>query len=241
MFNKKKNHIKEIKKIYSARRNEIQKRLNEFKLVWKKGTESDIFVELVFCILTPQSKAKSCWNAAKNLLDKEVLFTGNANQISKKLNIVRFKNNKAKYIVNARKLFTPLEGCDREVADKPTLSLLTGFTSGAKISIKSEIRKFKDSYESREWLVKNVKGLGYKEASHFLRNIGRGEDLAILDRHILKNLKLLGVIKEIPDSISKKKYFQIEKKMKEFAKKSRIPISYLDLVMWCKETGEIFK
>ena len=45
-------------------------------------------------------------------------------------------------------------------------------------------------------------GLGYKEASHFLRNIGLSEDIPILDRHILKNLVLLGAIDKVPSSIS---------------------------------------
>jgi len=90
-------------------------------------------------------------------------------------------------------------------------------------------------------LVKSIKGIGYKEASHFLRNIGLGEDLAILDRHILKNLKLLGVIEKIPKSLSRKKYFEIEGKMYEFAKEIQIPIGCLDLLLWYKQTGEIFK
>ena len=52
--------------------------------------------------------------------------------------------------------------------------------------------ELKESFPSikleRDYLVKNIKGIGLKEASHFLRNIGY-KDLAILDRHILKNLK----------------------------------------------------
>ncbi|MBU1630565.1 MAG: DNA lyase, partial [Candidatus Omnitrophica bacterium] len=86
-----------------------------------------------------------------------------------------------------------------------------------------------------------VKGIGYKEASHFLRNIGLGENIAILDRHILRNLKELGVIKEILSSISKKKYLEIEGKMKEFSVSANIPMDHLDLVFWYKETGEVFK
>ena len=84
-------------------------------------------------------------------------------------------------------------------------------------------------------------GIGYKEASHFLRNIGYGEDIAILDRHILKNLKLLNVISDIPASLSKKQYLLIEKKMKQFSKKINISLSHLDLLLWYREAGEVFK
>jgi N-glycosylase/DNA lyase len=83
--------------------------------------------------------------------------------------------------------------------------------------------------------------LGYKEASHFLRNIGFGENLAILDRHILKNLVLLGVIESIPKGIIKNKYLEIEEKMAKLSKKIDVPMSHLDIVLWYKETGEIFK
>jgi N-glycosylase/DNA lyase len=107
--------------------------------------------------------------------------------------------------------------------------------------IKSQIGQFSDARDARDWLVQKVKGVGYKEASHFLRNIGYEEEFAILDRHILKNLKLLGVIEKIPNSLSKKRYLEIEKRMKEFAERIEIPMADLDLLLWYKETGMIFK
>lgn len=215
----KENAIEEIKKLYLSIQDEIISRLDEFKRVREKGSEEDVFAELVFCILTPQSRAKLCCDAVNNLLNKNLLLKGGKNQILKELDGVRFKYKKAEYIAEAGKQF---------------------LTEG-KISIKSQISQFSDVYDAREWLAQNVKGIGYKEASHFLRNIGLGENLAVLDRHILKNLKSLGVIKEIPGVLSRKRYFEIEKKMKEFAEKVKIPMSHLDLVMWYKETGEIFK
>lgn len=134
---------------------------------------------------------------------------------------VRFHNNKSKYIIKARKKFSSL------VYEK---------------IIKNN--KNKNSKELRDFLVENIKGIGYKEASHFLRNIGLGgKNLAILDRHILKNLIDLKVIKEKePKSISsRKKYLEIEKKMLTFSKKIRILMDELDLLFWAKETGEVFK
>jgi N-glycosylase/DNA lyase len=84
-------------------------------------------------------------------------------------------------------------------------------------------------------------GFGLKEASHFLRNIGSEFDLAILDRHIIKNLLRYGVIDEIPKSLTKKQYLMIEERMKKFSKKIGIPLAELDLLFWSEETGEIFK
>jgi len=219
------NHVEEIKRIYFPVKDKIKFRLDEFNKILKTSSDEDIFAELIFCILTPQSKAKSCWYAAKNLMDKKLLFKGNAEKIAKEIRGARFKYRKAKYIVKARKTFS----------------------INGKFSIKSRIEELIrresliENEKTREWLVNNIKGIAYKEASHFLRNIGLGENLAILDRHILKNLKLLGVIKKIPNSLSKKKYLEIENRMKKFADSISIPISNLDLLLWYKETGEIFK
>ena len=103
------------------------------------------------------------------------------------------------------------------------------------------LKGFEDPIEGRKWLVENVKGYGYKEASHFLRNIGLGEDLAILDRHILKNLKRAKAIPEVPKSMSERRYLEIEDGMKAFSDYLGIPLCHLDLVLWYMETGEIFK
>lgn len=98
----------------------------------------------------------------------------------------------------------------------------------------------KDPMEARDYLVKNVKGLGYKEASHFLRNIGyRG--LAILDVHILRMLQCLGAIRTTERPTSRKKYLELEERMRAFAKKVRIDIDELDLLLWSMRTGEVLK
>ncbi len=211
--------VTEIKKLYKNNKPEIIERLQEFEALWNDGSEKDIFAELTFCIFTPQSRARSCWEAVETLLEKTLLFEGEVGEISQELSGVRFKNNKAKYLKHAHELFI----------------------KNGKLRIKPMIKKFDDVYECREWLVNNVQGFGYKEASHFLRNIGFGENLAILDRHILKNLVMLGVIDRIPTSISRKKYLEIEQKMETFSKQIKIPMAHLDLVLWYKETGEIFK
>ena len=103
-----------------------------------------------------------------------------------------------------------------------------------------DVRGKKNNEELREWLIKNIKGVGYKESSHYLRNIGY-ENLAILDRHILKNLNKHNVIDEIPRSLTKKKYLKIESKFKEFAGRVKIPMDELDLLFWAEQTGKVFK
>jgi N-glycosylase/DNA lyase len=132
---------------------------------------------------------------------------------------VRFHNHKAAYLVAARAKFVGNPG-----------------------TLRRQLGSFRaEALEAREWLVREIDGFGYKEASHFLRNVGRGEDLAILDRHILKNLRRHGVLRSLPDSLSRAHYLEIEEKVRGFAREVRIPLAALDLLFWSRETGEIFK
>lgn len=207
-----------LKKAYVQRKSIIEDRIEEFERFLERD-EEDVFAELCFCICTPQSKARTCDKAISILKETGTLFGGTEEEILAGLREVRFCENKARYIVNAREQFI----------------------DGGRIQIKKRLSGHLDAGGLREWIVKNVKGLGYKEASHFLRNIGLGLDMAILDRHILKNLKSVGVIEAIPASISRKKYLEIERKMRAFSKEIDIPLMHLDLLLWSEETGEVFR
>ena len=101
----------------------------------------------------------------------------------------RFYNKRAEYIVDARNHI-------KEISD---------------------LIKEKDAEKARKWLVENIKGIGWKEASHFMRNMGY-EDFAILDRHVLKILHKYKIIKEVPKSLTKNKYLLIENELKNLAK-----------------------
>lgn len=202
--------VKQIKNLEkSAVNRKVNKRLNEFDSFKGKNTEA-WFSELCFCILTSNSRAQTAWN-----IQKELGFEGfhklKENDVRDciKRNKHRFHNNKAKFIVNARK----------------------------HKNIK-EIVKNED--DAREWLVENVKGLGYKEASHFLRNVGY-DDAVILDRHIINLMKEHGIIRKMPKTLTKKWYFKFEKKFKDLAVKVNMTTAELDLYMWYMKTGEVLK
>jgi N-glycosylase/DNA lyase len=209
---------KELQGLYREKKDAIQKRLADFRQVMQ-WSDDDVFAELSFCLLTPQSSAKLCWEAVTALKAQGLLLKGQPTDIGPHLGKIRFGETKARYIVEARAMFT----------------------KNNMIQLKSRIQSFYNPFELREWFVENVKGLGYKEASHFLRNIGLGEGFAILDRHILRNLAAYQVIPEVPVSLTKKRYLEIEDKVRRFAAKIGIPMADLDLLFWSKETGWIFK
>ena len=216
---KKNEYFKEIENIYKKMKPDFKKRLKEFKEIWKNGSNEDIHLELSFCILTPQSNALNAWKAITNLKENNLIFTGKVDEIVEFLNIVRFKNNKAKFLVELREQMTR----DGKIITKDFFDSLPTVT------------------EKRDWIVKNIKGMSYKEASHFLRNVGFGEDIAILDRHILKNLVKLEVIDELPKTLTPKLYLEIEEKMRNYCKLVKIPMDEMDLLLWYKEAGVIFK
>jgi len=211
--------VSELKQEYLSIREDIKKRLGEFNKIWTDGSSEDIFYELMFCLMTPQSKAELCWAAVLKVKERDILKVIKSEEILDDMVGVRFKFKKSGYILEARDKF---------------------FKNGSFI-IKEIISAFPDVYKIRGWLAKDIKGIGLKEAGHFLRNIGYGEVLTILDRHILKNLKKFSVIKEIPASLTPSKYFEIEKKMIEFSEKIGIPSDHLDLLFWYREAGKIFK
>ncbi|MFH1877737.1 MAG: N-glycosylase/DNA lyase [Candidatus Omnitrophota bacterium] len=207
-----------LKKEYNSKKEKIRARLEDFKKVWGM-TDERLFSELCFCLCTPQSRAVYCDRAINTLVENRGLFSGDFDMIRRGLTAVRFPNNKTKFIIHTRELMTDGTG---------------------KIRVKDKIDP-RNIFYTREWLVKNVKGLGWKEASHFLRNIGFGDDLAILDVHILKNMRKYRVIDELPAAISKKDYFVLEERLREFSRKISIPMGELDLLFWSSETGKIFK
>ena len=204
--------------IYQARfiqrfqesKEKIDKHLEKYDEIDTKNRDQ-LFEELAFCLLTPQSKARAADQSIKLLTEHDLLLNGNPEQLEPHLKSIRFHITKAKRIVEAREKFQNFDF------------------------------DFDNIEELRHKIVQTFKGLGYKEASHYLRNIGHGRDLAILDRHILKNLINMGLIEEIPKTQTPKKYFEIENTMKIFCKNNEMSMGHIDLILWSTETGEMFK
>ena len=203
-----------IKQIESLKDGEIgnliQKRIDEFKELDKKSND-ELFKELCFCILTANFNAEKSIKIQNEI--GECFLTNSEEELAKKLKILghRYPNTRAKYISESRK---------------------------CKESLK-EVIQFNDKKKLREWIVNNVKGLGYKEASHFLRNIGF-DDFAIIDFHIVDILVKHDLIKR-PKTLTKTKYLEIENLLRTIGKKTDLTLAELDLYLWYLETGKILK
>ncbi len=108
--------------------------------------------------------------------------------------------------------------------------------------LREKLEGFVDPLARRDWLAqeRRIKGLGYKEASHFLRNVGL-PGYAILDKHILRSLYELDVIESSVPPSTRAKYLLTEARLKAFSEDVQIDFDELDLVLWSMKTGEILK
>ena len=211
-------YIDKLRQSYAAKMPLIKQRMQEFEEVYKQGDEA-IFKELCFCIFTAGASARmglSCIDAIE-----DIILTGTADELAARIERKhRYPQARAEYIVHTRNYLQ----------------------SEWNSQIKKLIESFQDRLELRDFFAtsKGIKGIGYKEASHFLRNIGlRG--YAILDIHVLRSLHELGVIESSKPPANRKKYLEIEAKMKEFAEEIHIDFDDLDLLLWSNKTGEILK
>ena len=196
-----------ISSTYLERKKEIVQRLDEFCHIDPKN----YFWELVFCLLTPQSKAEKCWQAVQELKKLSSFTQQNVAAILREY--TRFHNNKASYVLLVQRQW-------------PEIVVLL---------------KDSDRKQLRNLLADSIKGLGLKEAGHFLRNIGKSDNqIAILDRHVLKHMHAHNVISQ-PTINGKRDYFIFEEKYLLWAKEIGISPDELDLVLWSLETGKVFK
>ena len=213
--------VETIRATHRARKKEIQARLREFETVWQEGSDERLWEELVYCIFTAGASARMGLKSVAAI--RPLLKDGGREEMTQALTAAgahRFPVARPGYIVVAREFLH--EQCPRGLRER-----LNNFSSGI---------------ERRDWLAqeKRIKGLGYKEASHFLRNIGlRGH--AILDKHVLRCLADLKVVDNPKPPTTRKHYLELEEKLKTVARDLRINFDELDLVLWSMKTGEVLK
>jgi N-glycosylase/DNA lyase len=213
--------IDRLRATHATRRSEIRARLGEFDRVWSRKSDDLLWEEMVYCIFTAGSSAASGMTAVKAV--KPLLNKGSRAAITRALKkppAYRFHNVRAEHVVATRKFL------------RQNLSMRLG----------DKLESFMDADERRDWLARTpgIKGLGYKEASHFLRNVGF-KGYGILDKHIIRCLAELGVIDCAKPPTTRSRYLETELRMKAFADDIGINFEELDLALWSIKTGKILK
>lgn len=203
----------------SEKRPLIRKRLSEFSEILNTSDEKGIFEELAFCIFTAGTSAKMGINAIQAV--KDVILEGSRKDLSNKLKgVYRFPNSRAEHVIHTREYLR----------------------KKYNFKLKNLIISLGDPVETRDFfaLNKDIKGIGFKESSHFLRNVGF-KGYAILDKHLLNCLHELKVIKNTKPPTNRKRYIEIENKLKKFAKEHKFDLDEIDLLLWSEKTGAILK
>lgn len=211
--------IDNIRRVHKERRQEIRDRLAEFTSIGREGTDEDLFAEMVFCFFTGGCSARMGINSLAAV--RPILINADVEQLTQALlGVHRYPNARSKYIVHSRDALNETVG----------------------MRLREKLTSFADNYERRDWLVRDkaIKGLGYKEASHFLRNIGY-KGYAILDKHVLNCLAELKIIDEAKPPNTRFKYLTVEGKLRQFARDVKIDLDEMDLVLWSMKTGQILK
>jgi len=213
--------VERVVATHRTRRKEIRKRLGEFDEVWRKGSDARLWEELAYCIFTAGASARMGLDSVDAV--RPLLLDGEAEAMTvalKQAGAHRFPVARPQYIVTTRNYLRAHFG----------------------MALRKRLRSFRDPFERRDWLAqeKQVKGLGYKEASHFLRNIGvKGH--AILDKHVMRCLAEVGVVDSPKPPTTRTKYLEVEQELIRFAKDIRVDFDELDLVLWSMKTGEVLK
>ncbi|MEW6731887.1 MAG: N-glycosylase/DNA lyase [Acidobacteriota bacterium] len=208
-----------LKAIYPHKRDAIRARLAEFQEVFHHGDDARIFEELVFCIFTAGASARMGLKCIERV--RPLLLTGDEEEIFRAIEGAHlYPHDRARYIVSTRNYLQRTIG----------------------LRLREQLTRLSQHQERRDYWAANreIKGIGYKEASHFLRNIGYC-GYAILDKHILRSLHELRVIESPKPPTNKKKYLEIESLLQAFANEIEIDFDELDLLLWSNKTGEILK
>jgi N-glycosylase/DNA lyase len=187
--------------------------------VWTRGSDARLWEELVYCIFTAGASARMGMRAIEAV--RPLLLEGSHEEMTGALTGVhRYPVARPGYIVITRDYLR--EDCG--------------------MRLRSRLEGFVDPLERRDWLAREprIKGLGYKEASHFLRNVGFS-GYAILDKHILRSLHEVGVIESRLPPTTRARYLATEERLRAFARDLQIDFDELDLVLWSMKTGEILK
>jgi N-glycosylase/DNA lyase len=213
--------VGDIRATHRARRKEIRARLDQFRQLWRNGSDEQLWEELVFCIFTAGASARMGFSAVEAI--RPLLMNGDREDMTLALRNAgahRFPVERPCYIVVTRNYLR--EHCD--------------------MALREKLKSFADPIERRDWLAseKQIKGLGYKESSHFLRNIGLLGH-AILDKHVMSCLLDLRVVETAKPPATRARYLETEERLRSFARDIRIDFDELDLVLWSMKTGEVLK
>lgn len=218
----------------------IKKVLNRYKCLeelfrrdthtWVDMQEDELWFHICFCILSSNVPFEMAQSATRHLIEMNLIDRKQsalhpkmsleciASELSKPCYLPPKKNK------NKRKYRFP------NVRAKHIVQTAVNLQG---IRIKDALQRCETDYQGRDFFVKYVYGMGYKESSMFLRNIGYSCTLAVIDNHILHFMKEIGLVDPKEYRIqSPKTYLQLEMLLRNFASEKQVELPILDIAIW---------
>jgi len=209
------------------------KNKDENRIFWSDFSEEQLGCSLVSCILGSRVLYETANACTFHLYRKGLLTPSNlvanpgkfekrlANELSKPIFPPFNKNKGRRYQYSKSKSDYIVRTAIEIYRDNNT-------------NLKTILARCQNGYEAREILREKAIGIGYKQASLFLRNISYSENLAILDSHVMRYMVLLGMVENDTDlrPSNEKDYIKLENTLCKYAILNDKSISTLDIAIW---------
>ena len=182
-------------------------------------SEDDLWRELVSCILGSRVRFETACAAVERLDDMRLLChsrrTSNFDQYETDIST----------ILSGKYPFNKLRANQiRRAAES---------LYGSGNSIKDLLENTVDFRKMRQYLISEIPGLGPKQSSLFLRNIGYTDSVAVLDVHVLTYMNWVGLTTALEKSIPTiRKYERLEDSFVEHSLSLGYSPGQLDLAVW---------
>jgi N-glycosylase/DNA lyase len=187
---------------------------------WTGLSEEELFSELASCIIGSRITFEKAKNVSELLKRNELLtpqgLIEQPRTYEKRIHsILReqkclYAKSKARYIVST------------------SISIY----SNKHTSIRKILETANDQYAARDILVELCLGIGFKQASLFLRNIHYADDLAILDTHVINYMRLMGLEDDVGQGLTQRMYLSYEDRLRKYSEKFNTSVAQLDISIW---------
>ena len=205
---------------------DVWTRINKYKNdFW---SEEQLFEELICCILSSQVSYVLAKAAIQKLANADLVSLNkpsiSARDYEKRVNSVL----KSSILNNGKKVhyrFPNLRA--RQIAELRNNIIQNNF------NLFDIVYKQTDPLKIRNTLIDVISGVGPKQSSMFLRNIGRSYDLAILDRHVINYMVAVKITSDINiKKFNKNLYLNTEEELIQYALGIGYPVGCVDWAIW---------
>lgn len=192
--------------------------------------ELKLLSEVILCILSSQDKYEIALAATKNIAEQIIIEIPKTKAQAKSLKVKLFNvlNQPFTFSTNG-KIYTRKIRFGSKKASYIISTIENIYLNSLTIS--RIIKQSKCSDDTRLNIINYCVGLGPKQASMFLRNIGYHSEFAVLDKHIIDYMQLMGLL-DIPGYSSISSYKKIETRLRSYAETNNVSLLHLDLAIW---------